>query len=339
MRILVTGGAGFIGSHFVRHWFRRRPDDEVWTLDKLTYAGNPENLSSVRDNPGYKFLRGDVCNADDVDSVIAGCQYVVNFAAESHVDRSLLEPESFVRTDVAGVFVLLEACRRHGVQRFVQVSTDEVYGASPSGAAAEDAPLRPSNPYAASKAGGDLAALSYFLQRGMHVVVTRGANTFGPNQYPEKLIPLFLTNAIDDLPLPLYGDGLQVREWIYVLDHCAAIEAALLRGEPGQAYNVGTGVRLTNLDLTRRILRELGKPESLIVFVQDRPGHDRRYALDSQKIAGMGWQPTHDFDSALSETVRWYRENEAWWRPIKSGAFRQFYERQYRERLKLAGRG
>jgi dTDP-glucose 4,6-dehydratase len=339
MRILVTGGAGFIGSHFVRYWLRRHPGDEVRNLDKLTYAGNPENLSSVRDNPHYKFARGDICNSDDVDSVISGCQFVVNFAAESHVDRSLVEPESFVRTDVAGVFVLLEACLRHGIQRFLQVSTDEVYGATPSGAATEEAALRPSNPYAASKAGGELAGLSYFAQRAMHVVVTRGVNTFGPNQYPEKVIPLFLTNAIDDLPLPLYGDGLQEREWIYVLDHCTAIEAVLLRGEAGQVYNIGTGMRLTNLDLTKRILGQLGKPESLIVFVRDRPGHDRRYALDSQKIAGLGWTPTHDLESALAETVRWYRENEAWWRPIKSGAFRQFYERQYRERLRQAGRG
>jgi len=339
MRMLVTGGAGFIGSHFVRYWLRRHPGDEVRNLDKLTYAGNPENLASVRDDPRCRFVRGDICSREDVEAAITGCQLVVNFAAESHVDRSLLEPESFVRTDVAGVFVLLEACREHGVDRFLQVSTDEVYGATLSGEAAEDAPLRPSNPYAASKAGGDLAALSYFLQRGMHVVVTRGANTFGPNQYPEKIIPLFVTNAIDDLPLPVYGDGMQEREWIHVLDHCSAIEAALLRGEAGHVYNIGTGVRLTNIELTRRILKGLGKPESLIAFVQDRPGHDRRYALDSRKIRTLGWAPAHDLESALAETVGWYRENEPWWRPIKSGAFRQFYERQYRERLKQAGRG
>jgi dTDP-glucose 4,6-dehydratase len=338
MRILVTGGAGFIGSHFARYWLRRYPDDDVVNLDKLTYAGNTENLAEVRDDRRHRFIRGDVCDRDTVNQAIEGCQFAVNFAAESHVDRSILEPESFVRTDVLGVFVLLEACGEHGVSRFLQVSTDEVYGAVPSGAASESAPLRPSNPYAASKAGGDLAALSYFSQYGMHTVVTRGCNTFGSNQYPEKVIPLFVTNAIEDRPLPVYGDGMQEREWMYVLDHCSAIDVVLRRGSPGDVYNIGTGVRLPNIELTRMILRELGKPESLIAFVADRPGHDRRYALDSSKIAALGWKPEHDCAQALADTVRWYRENEAWWRPIKSGAFRQFYERQYRQRLQQAGR-
>jgi dTDP-glucose 4,6-dehydratase len=329
VRLLVTGGAGFIGSNFIRHVLATHPDDTVINLDKLTYAGNLQNLVDVARDPRYTFVRGDICDGALVREVMRGVDAVVNMAAATHVDRSLLEPDEFLRTDVFGVFTLLEAARELRVGRFLHISTDEVYGSLPQGAADEDAPLRPSNPYSAAKAGADLLALAYWRTYRVPVVITRSSNNFGPYQYPEKVIPLFITNALDDEPLPLYGDGHQVRDWLYVLDNCAALDLVLRRGREGEVYNVGGGVELENLELTRRILALTGKPESLIRRVQDRPGHDRRYALDSSKVRALGWAPRHPFHEALALTVRWYREREDWWRPLKAGAFREYYRRQY----------
>jgi dTDP-glucose 4,6-dehydratase len=329
MRVLVTGGCGFIGSHFVRHLLTTYPEYGVVNLDKLTYAGNPANLADVAGQSRYRFVRGDICDAALVREVMTGCDAVVNLAAESHVDRSIQDAGAFIRTDVYGTWVLLEAARALRVGRYLQVSTDEVYGSIGRGAFRETDPLRPSSPYAASKAGGDQMVLAYWTMHRLPVLISRGANTFGPNQYPEKVIPLFITNALDDQPLPLYGDGRQVRDWLYVIDHCAALDLLLHKGAEGEVYNVGVGSELENIALTRRILALLGKPNSLIRPVADRPGHDRRYALDTIKLRALGWQPGHGFDDALAATVAWYRANEAWWRPLKSGEFRAYYERQY----------
>ncbi|MGH7354763.1 MAG: dTDP-glucose 4,6-dehydratase [Candidatus Rokuibacteriota bacterium] len=332
MRLLVTGGAGFIGSNFVRHVLAEHPEDTVVNLDKLTYAGNSANLADVAENPRYTFVHGDICDAKLVRDVARGVDAIVNFAAESHVDRSLLEPDAFLRTDVFGVFTLLEAGRELRVPRFVQISTDEVYGSIARGAAREDDPLRPTNPYSASKAGGDLLARAYWQTHGVPVVITRSSNNFGPFQYPEKVIPLFITNALDDQALPLYGDGRNVRDWLYVQDNCAAIDLVLRSGRDGEIYNVGGGHEVENVVLTHEILRLLGKPETLIRHVTDRPGHDRRYAIDSTKTWQLGWAPRYPFASALETTVRWYREHETWWRPLKSGEFRAYYARQYGQR-------
>jgi len=335
--ILITGGAGFIGSNFTRYILQKYPDYKAVVYDKLTYAGNLDNLKDVAQNyPNrYTFIQGDICDAKKVEETIKAynVELLVNFAAESHVDRSLFEPGSFIQTDIFGTYVLLEAVRKLGVSRMVQVSTDEVYGSIEKGSFRESDPLNPSSPYSASKAGGDLMCLAYSKTWGVPVMITRGSNTFGPYQYPEKVIPLFITNAIDDQPLPLYGDGMNVRDWLYVLDHCEAIDLVLHEGKPGEIYNVGAGNELTNLELTRRILKLLGKPESLIRFVEDRPGHDRRYSLDCTKIKALGWQPRHKFDEALEETVRWYVENQWWWRKIKSGQYMEFYRKQYERRL------
>ncbi len=332
MKILVTGGAGFIGSNFIRSLLTRYPEYSVINLDKLTYAGNLENLRDVERHPRYRFVRGDICDAALVRETARGVDALVNFAAESHVDRSILAAGEFIRTDVFGTFTLLEAVKELGVPRYVQCSTDEVYGSIARGAVTETAPLAPSNPYAASKAGGDLLALAYWKTHRLPVLITRSSNNFGPYQYPEKVIPLFITNALEDRPLPLYGDGKNVREWLYVLDHCAAIELVLHKGAEGEVYNVGGGTEVDNLALTRKILALLGKPERLIQPVPDRPGHDRRYALDSAKLRALGWRPTHAFEEALRETVAWYQANDAWWRPLKAGSFQQYYRQQYGER-------
>jgi dTDP-glucose 4,6-dehydratase len=335
--LLVTGGAGFIGSAFVRRLLARDAGARVTVLDKLTYAGNRANLAEVASHPGLTFVEGDIADAELVERLTAETDAIVNFAAESHVDRSIEEPGAFLQTDVIGTFVLLEAARRHGHGRFVQVSTDEVYGSVETGHSDEDATLRPRSPYAASKAGGDLIAGAYHTTYGLPVCITRSSNNFGPYQYPEKVIPLFVTNAIDDEPLPLYGDGLQVRDWLYVEDNCAAIELVLERGEPGTTYNVGGGNELTNLELTRMILELLGKPETLVRSVPDRAGHDRRYAVDSSRMRSLGWSPTTDFRGALADTVAWYREHPDWWRPLKDGEYLDYYRRQYGDRL-AAGR-
>jgi dTDP-glucose 4,6-dehydratase len=332
VEVLVTGGAGFIGSNYVRHALASHPDWRVTTLDKLTYAGRLENLHDVMDHPRHAFVRGDIADADVSRPLVEQSNLVVHFAAETHVDRSILEAGDFIRTDVIGTFVLLEAARKAtGLRRFVQISTDEVYGSVPTGASRETDELKPRNPYAASKAGADRLAYSYWATYGVPVVVTRASNNYGPYQFPEKVIPLFVTNAIDGQPVPLYGDGLNVRDWLHVLDHCRAIDLVIERGEAGQVYNIGGGNEVANIDLTRRILGLLGRPESLIRPVADRPGHDRRYALDTTKLRGLGWLPQAEFASGLAETVDWYRQNEWWWRPIKQGdpAFKEYYARQY----------
>ncbi|HEV8472396.1 MAG TPA: dTDP-glucose 4,6-dehydratase [Methylomirabilota bacterium] len=332
MKLLVTGGAGFIGSNFIRHVLDQHPDDTIVNLDKLTYAGNPANLADVARDRRYAFVQGDICDGKLVRDAARGVDAVVNFAACSHVDRSLVEPEEFLRTDVFGVFTLLEAVRELRVPRLLHISTDEVYGSVPRGSSRESDPVRPSNPYSASKAGGDLLALSYWHTHGVPVVITRSSNNFGPYQYPEKVVPLFITNALDDQPLPLYGDGRNVRDWLYVLDNCAAIDLVLRHGQEGEVYNIGGGHEVENVVLTREILRLTGKPDSLIRPVTDRPGHDRRYSVDSTKTGQLGWAPRVPFATALETTVRWYREHEAWWRPLKSGEFRAWYDHQYGNR-------
>lgn len=331
---VVTGGLGFIGSAFVRIVLRERPDVAVTVLDALTYAGNPANVAEVEADPRYRFVRGDIADAGAVAAAIGdGAEAIVNFAAETHVDRSILEPEAFIRTDVLGTHVLLEAVRRFGIGRYLQVSTDEVYGDVEHGASVESDPLRPRSPYAASKAGGEMLVRAYHITHGLPVLVTRGSNTFGPYHYPEKLIPLMITNALDDQPLPVYGDGRQRRDWLYADDHAAGIDLVLRRGALGEAYNLGGGNERENLDVVRQILVLTDKPENLIRYVQDRPGHDRRYALDCAKAHALGWRPTKPFEEALVDTVRWYQQHEDWWRPLKSGAYGAYYQQQYGQRL------
>jgi len=337
MRVLVTGGCGFIGSNLVRHLRAERPDWTVVNLDLLTYAGNLENLAELEGDPGHVFVRGDIGDRDLVTRVLAEhrIEAVLHLAAESHVDRSILGPELFVRTNVLGTTVLLEECHRRKVRRFVMVSTDEVYGSlGPTGAFTETSPLQPSSPYSASKAAADLLALAFQHTFGLDLVVTRCSNNYGPYQFPEKLIPLMVVNALHDEPLPVYGDGGNVRDWLHVEDHCRAILAVLERGRTGHVYNVGGGTEQRNLDLVKLLLAAVRKSESLIRFVQDRPGHDRRYAIDSTKIrTELGWTPRWTFAGGLEATVRWYVEHPEWWKHVKSGAYRQYYETQYRGRL------
>jgi dTDP-glucose 4,6-dehydratase len=330
--VLVTGGAGFIGSNFVRHALATHADWRVTTLDKLTYAGRLENLHDVLDHPRHAFVRADICDRAAVRPLVARSAIVVHFAAETHVDRSLQAAGDFIRTDVMGTFVLLEAAREApGLRRFVQISTDEVYGSVPEGASNERDELRPRNPYSASKAGADRLAYSYFATYGVPVIVTRASNNYGPYQFPEKLIPLFITNAIDRLPVPLYGDGGNVRDWLHVLDHCRAVDLLIERGQPGEVYNIGGGNEVANLDITRRILSLLDRPDSLIRHVPDRQGHDRRYCVDTSRLRALGWAPQADFEGGLKGTVEWYAGNEWWWRPVKEQdpAFRAYYEQQY----------
>jgi dTDP-glucose 4,6-dehydratase len=337
--ILVTGGAGFIGSAFARRMVRRHPDRRIVVLDKLTYAGNLDNLLPIQDAPNYAFERGDIARREVVQRVIETYEIdaIVNFAAETHVDRSILEPDAFIQTDVVGLHILLDVARQSGVQRVHQVSTDEVYGSIAEGFFREGDPLEPNSPYAASKAGGEMMLRAYHVTYGLHTTVTRGSNTFGPYQYPEKLAPFFITEAIDGHPLPLYGDGMQVRDWLHVDDHCDAIETVLFKGAPGAIYNVGGEREVHNIDVTRFILKTLGQPDSLIRHVADRPGHDRRYALTNDKIrADLGWEPAHPFEEAMAATVRWYQDNEWWWRKIKTGEYLDYYRRQYAARLAQA---
>jgi dTDP-glucose 4,6-dehydratase len=335
MRYLVTGGAGFIGSNFIRFLFRKYGDAaQVVNLDKLTYAGIRENLAEFEGKKNYKFIHGDITDAADVAAAYGdGVDVVVNFAAETHVDRSLMEAGSFIHTDIHGVLVLLEEARKHAphLERFVQISTDEVYGSIESGSFKERDPLSPRNPYSASKAGGDRMAYAYAQTYGLPVIITRASNNFGPFQYPEKLIPLFVTNAIDDLPLPLYGDGRNIRDWLFVDDHCAAIDFLIERGENSEVYNIGGGNERENREITHKILQILGKPESLIKRVADRQGHDRRYSLDTAKLERLGFKCDSDFDKALHLTVQWYAANEKWWRAIKerSAEFKAYYDKQY----------
>jgi dTDP-glucose 4,6-dehydratase len=340
--VLVTGGAGFIGSCYVRDVLTRRDGTRITVLDKLTYAGNEANLAPVRDDPDLagrlRFVQGDIADPDVVGPLVAESDAVVNFAAESHVDRSILDPEAFLRTGVVGVHVLLEACRAAaGKPRFVQVSTDEVYGSVEEGFSSEADRLAPRSPYAAAKAAGELLVRSYVVTYGLDAVVTRGSNTYGPYHHPEKLIPLFVTNAIDDQPLPLYGDGLQRRDWLYVADHADAVAFVLRHGASGETYNVPGGVEMANRDTVRLLLDRLGKPWSLVRHVEDRPGHDRRYAMDGGKLAALGWEPRTTFEDGLARTVDWYLANEPWWRAARSGDWDAYYERQYGSRLRSAG--
>jgi dTDP-glucose 4,6-dehydratase len=335
--LLVTGGAGFIGSNFTRYMLERYPDYTVVVYDKLTYAGNLDNLRDVveRFTGRYAFIHADICDKAAVDAAMRehGIDTIINFAADTHVDRSIMDPDAFVMTDVYGTYVLLEAARKYQVERYHQISTDEVYGHVPEGASKETDLVAPRSPYAASKASADLMVNAYQVTYGLPVTITRGANNIGPYQYPEKVVPLFVTNAIDDQPLPLYGDGLQVRDYQYVLDHCEAVDLVLHEGKIGEVYNIGTGTEMRNIDMTRLVLELLGKPESLIRHVTDRPGHDRRYALDVTRICGLGWEPAHTCEEAIAATVRWYVDNEWWWRKIKSGAYLEYYKRQYGQRL------
>jgi len=332
-RVLVTGGAGFIGSNFIRY-IMERYDYAVVNLDKLTYAGNLDNLRDVADDSRYRFVQGDICDPDAVQAAMAGCDAVVNFAAESHVDRSLIDPGAFIQTDVHGVFVLLDAARRLGVERFLHISTDEVYGPRfPESPALETDILAPANPYAASKAGGEFQCQAFFRTYGVPVVISRSRNNIGPRQHPEKAVPLFVTNALDDLPLPVYGEGLQVRDRLYVEDNCEALDLILHRGVAGETYNVGAANERPNIDVVETILALLEKPRSLIRFVEDRQGHDARYCLDTSKLRALGWAPRHDYDAAMEKTVAWYRDNRWWWEKIKSGDYADYYRRQYGERL------
>lgn len=328
-KLLVTGGAGFIGSNFVRLMLERHASIEIINLDKLTYAGNPENLKDVENDARYRFVKGDICDARLVDELVQESDVIINFAAESHVDRSIGRPEDFIETDIFGTFQLLEAARRHGIDRFIQISTDEVYGSIDKGLFEETDALMPSSPYSASKAGADRLVYSYFVTYNMPVVISRASNNYGPFQYPEKLISLFVTNAIEDKSLPIYGDGLNVRDWLYVLDHCDAIDFLLENGKEGEVYNVGGGNEKTNLEITDIILKTLGKPESLKTYIEDRKGHDRRYALSIEKIKKLGWQPSYQFEDAMQETISWYRDNTSWWQALKSGEYLEYYKEQY----------
>ena len=335
--LLITGGAGFIGSNFVHHVLDKYPDCRVVVYDKLTYAGNLDNLLDVADDPRYSFVRGDICDRKLVGQVVHEHEIdaIVNFAAETHVDRSILSAGSFIQTDVYGTHVLLEAVREFGLRRMLHVSTDEVYGSVAGASSLETDNVLPNSPYSASKAGGDLMCRAYHVTYGVPVVITRGSNNFGPYQYPEKVVPLFITNALDDKPLPLYGDGENVRDWLYVLDHCEAIDLMLREGQDGEVYNVGADHELTNLELTETILDLVGKPRSLIQFVEDRPGHDRRYSLDSSKSRALGWRARHRFEEALEGTVRWYADNRWWWEKLKAGEYESYYQKQYGTRRVL----
>ncbi len=368
MKLLITGGAGFIGSNFVKHILKKYSHYKVLVLDKLTYAGNLDNLKELLNSEnlflerGYKteyphqiiedldslssilrsqlevnpllFIQGDVCDSKLMEKIVSQVDIVLNFAAQSHVDRSIIEAGSFVSTDVYGVYVLLEAARKHSVRRFIQIGTDEAYGSIEEGSFKETDPLMPNSPYAASKAAADLLVRSYYITYRIPAIITRSSNNFGPYQYPEKLIPLFITNAIQDKNLPLYGDGMNVRDWLYVFDNCRAIDLVLHKGKAGEVYNIGADNERVNIEVTRLILKLLNKPASLIELVKDRLGHDRRYALDSSKIKGLGWQASYDFDQAIKETVRWYQSNKKWWQKIKTKdkEFQEYYRKQYQER-------
>ena len=335
MKVLVTGGAGFIGSNFVIYMLKKYPDYQLINLDALTYAGNLENLADVQGNSNYTFVKGDIADAQLVDSLFAhGIDYVVNFAAESHVDRSILDPQIFVKTNVMGTQVLLDAAKKYGVTKFVQVSTDEVYGSlGETGLFTEQTPLSPNSPYSASKAGGDLLVRAYHETFGMNVNITRCSNNYGPYQFPEKLIPLMIANALNDKSLPVYGDGLNIRDWLFVEDHCSAIDLVMHKGVNGEVYNVGGNNERTNMQIIKTILAELGKPESLITHVKDRLGHDRRYGIDATKITNeLGWQPQYHFESGIKATIQWYLDNKEWWQRIQSGAYQEYYEKQYASR-------
>ncbi|MFF3923932.1 dTDP-glucose 4,6-dehydratase [Paenibacillus lactis] len=336
MKLLVTGGAGFIGSNFVLYMIRQHPEYKIINMDALTYAGNLENLKSIETNQNYTFIQADISDKTAVDQIFQqGIDVVVNFAAESHVDRSILEPEVFVNTNVLGTQVLLDASKKYNVSKFVQVSTDEVYGSlGETGLFSETTPLAPNSPYSASKAGGDLLVRAYHETFGLPVNITRCSNNYGPYQFPEKLIPLIISRALNDEPLPIYGDGLNIRDWLYVEDHCSAIDLVIHQGRVGEVYNIGGNNERTNIHIVKTILEELGKPEALIQYVEDRPGHDRRYGIDPTKImTELGWKPKHNFETGIKETIAWYLSNKEWWTRIQSGAYREYLTKQYGTRL------
>ncbi len=334
LKLLVTGGAGFIGSHFIHYLLQRHPRWEITNLDKLTYAGNLDNLKHVEDEPRYTFIKGDIADRELVDRLLSqSFDTIVNFAAESHVDRSILDASPFVETNVKGTQILLEGARKFRIERFIQVSTDEVYGSTEKGSFSELSPLCPSSPYAASKACADLLCLAYWKTYHTPIIITRCSNNLGPYQFPEKLVPLVITNALEDKPIPVYGDGLNVRDWIFVIDHCRALDVIIQTGDLGEIYNIGGGNEKTNLELIYKLLELSDKPKSLLQFVTDRAGHDRRYALDIAKITKeLGWKPAYSFEEALSATVDWYLKNESWWQQIKSGDYTKYYDRMYSQR-------
>ena len=322
-----------MGSNFIKYLLKNHPDWRVVNLDKLTYAGNLENLREVENNPNYTFVKGDIANTEDVEKAIGdGVDKIINYAAETHVDRSILEPDAFIKTDVFGTYTLLEAVKKHNVAQYIQISTDEVFGSIKSGAFDEQSPFAPNSPYAASKAGADHLCRAYFRTYNLPVIVTHSCNFFGPNQYPEKLIPLFITNLLEGKKVPVYGQGQQTREWIFTQDHCRAIETIMEKGEPGEVYNIGTGDEKTNLETTKFILQEMGLGQELIEYVKDRPGHDWRYAINSQKLRGLGWQPCVSWTDGLCRTISWYKENGDWWKKIKSGEYLEYYKKQYQQR-------
>ena len=336
MTILVTGGCGFIGSNFVRFMLEVHPDHSIINLDKLTYAGNLENLDDIENNPRYRFVKGDICDRAIVESIVRDYHVtvIINFAAESHVDRSILGPDIFIETNIAGTNVLLDIARQCSIEKFLQISTDEVYGSlGPDGAFTETTPLSPNSPYAASKASADLLCRAYHHTFGLPVLITRCSNNYGPYQFPEKLIPLMIARCLEDKPIPVYGDGQNVRDWLYVVDHCRAIDLVLQKGKVGEIYNIGGNNEWKNIDIVKLALKKIGKPESLISFVKDRPGHDRRYAIDASKIRReLGWQPSVPFSDGIAMTLDWYRAHESWWRRIISGEYQQYFRKMYEER-------
>src|SRR3989338_933544 len=330
MNLLITGGAGFIGSNFIRHILNKYPGYKIINLDKLTYAGNLSNLRDIENNPRYGFVRGDICDRKLVNFLVSKRpDAILNFAAETHVDRSILAPQDFIKTDILGTHTLLEAAKKYRTDIFIQISTDEVYGSILNGSFVEESPLRPNSPYSASKAGADLMVRAYQKTFAVQTLITRSSNNFGPFQYPEKLIPLFITNLLEDKKVPVYGDGEQVRDWVYVLDNCSGIDYVLHNGQIGEIYNISGNTEKTNLDITKIILTHLGKNESYIEYVKDRPGHDRRYSLSFDKLYNLGWRPRYDFSEAMAKTIQWYKENPDWWQKIKSGEYLEYYREQY----------
>ncbi|MEW6614378.1 MAG: dTDP-glucose 4,6-dehydratase [Thermodesulfobacteriota bacterium] len=331
MKILVTGGAGFIGSNFIRYIFAKHPHYKIINLDKLTYSGNLENLRDISSASGYRFIKGDICDTKLVDGLVDGVDIIVNFAAESHVDRSIMDASVFINTNVLGTHVLLEAARHRRIKKFIQISTDEVYGSlGTDGYFTENTPLAPNSPYSASKASADVLVRAFHHTYNLPAIITRSSNNYGPYQFPEKVIPLFITNALADVPLPLYGDGLNIRDWLYVEDHCRAIDLVIEKGKNGEVYNIGGNCEKTNLEITKTILKILGKPERLIKYVRDRLGHDRRYAIDSNKLQReLGWSPRYTFEEGIEKTIGWYIENKPWWKKIKSGEYQEYYNKMY----------
>ena len=333
MKLLITGGAGFMGSNFVKYILRNHPNWQVVNLDKLTYAGNLDNLKEIEKSSNYKFLKGDIASPPDVEKAIGrGVDCIINYAAETHVDRSIIEPSAFIKTDILGTYTLLEAAKKHNVAQYIQISTDEVFGSISKGAFSENSPFKPSSPYAASKAGADHLCRAYFKTYNLPVIVTHSCNVFGPNQYPEKIIPLFITNLLENKKVPIYGSGKQVREWIFTEDHCRAIEMIMKKGQAGEVYNIGTGSSKQNIETARFILQELGFDKKMIEYAKDRSGHDFRYAINYKKLKSLGWKPRVNWEEGLRRTIKWYQENKGWWKKIKSGEYLKYYKKQYQLR-------